>query len=319
MKKSVLITILAIAVFLTGACGLPFNLAPAVPTDAGPFETMTALFSSGLLGSLTPQPVTITPTAEPTLTATVTETVPPPTLTYTETAAPTATPVPPTPVPPTPAPARNGPVVISYFLTQPPVIDGNWDDFRPEEYSASFVTFGGGSWAGANDLSSSFKIGWDNYYLYVAARVIDDVYVQNSTGYNLYMGDSLEILLDADLYGDFFYNQLSPDDYQLGISPGLYGLTGVKEAYLWFPRTIQGRRNQVAIASLSIPGGYQVEAAIPWGVFNIVPIEGEHYGFAFSISDNDSTGSSAQQSMVSNTANRHLTLPMTWGELVLIK
>jgi hypothetical protein len=322
MKKSTFIIVLVILIFLTSAaCGLPYRIVP-VATEAGPFETMTALFSSGLLGSLTPQSTQtalFTSTAEQTLTATVTETVVPPTPTYTETATITQTPIPTTAIPPTLAPVRVGPVVVSNYVTQPPIIDGNWDDFKPVEYSASYVTYGSGYWASAYDLSSSFKVGWDNYNLYVAARVIDDVYVQNSTGNYLYLGDSLEILLDTDLYGDFYYNQLSPDDYQLGISPGLYGIGGTKEAYLWFPRTIQGRRTQVTIASISVPGGYQVEAAIPWGLLNVVPIEGEHYGFSFSVSDNDSVGSSSQQSMVSNDPNRHLTLPMTWGELVLIK
>lgn len=281
---------------------------------------MTALFGSGLLGSLTPQSsltASETPTAQASPTSTVTETMLPPT--FTATATSTQTPIPTATLPPPAAPTRPGSVVLPVFVSQSPVIDGNWDDFTTPEYSASYVTFGSGYWTGANDLSSSFKIEWDNNYLYIAARVLDDAYVQNSTGNYLYLGDSLEVLLDTDLYGDFYYNQLSPDDYQLGISPGLYGIGGAKEAYLWYPRSIQGRISQVITAATGMPGGYMVEVAIPWGIFNIVPIEGEHYGFAFSVSDNDSTGASSQQSMASNVSTRHLTQPITWGELVLIK
>lgn len=324
MKKSNLIIILVLVLFfVSSACDLPFQVVP-VPTEAGPYETMTALFSSGILGSLTPQPtstVTVTPTLtpEPSHTATITETQGPPTATPTTTFTATSTQVPYSIYSSTLAPARGGPLVVTYYVTQAPVIDGNWDDFKTAEYSASAVTYGGGYWTGANDLSSSFKVGWDSQYLYVAARVIDDVYVQNSTGNYLYLGDSLEILLDTDLYDDFYYNVLSPDDYQLGISPGLYGIGGTKEAYLWFPRTIQGSRNQVLIATTGITGGYLVEAAIPWSVFNVVPFEGKHLGFTFSASDNDTAGSSVQESMVSNDPNRHLTRPMTWGELILLK
>ncbi|NPV77080.1 MAG: hypothetical protein HPY59_11990 [Anaerolineae bacterium] len=320
MKKGKITIILAILVlFISMACGLPFveTSTEALP---GPDMTMTALFASGIFGSLTPQPVeksADTETPLPTLTMTVTPE--PSTATSTETVMPTFTSMPTTALPATAAPARPGPVVVAYFIDRPLIVDGNWDDFKPVEYGASHVTYGRAYWKDANDLSSSFRIQWDNQFLYVAARVIDDVYVQNSKGQYLYLGDSLEILMDTDLYGDFYANQLTGDDFQLGISPGLYGIGGVKEAYLWFPRSVQGTRSQVVIASTSIPGGYQVEAAIPWGVFNLVPAEGDHYGFAFSVSDNDKTGTSVQQSMVSNDANRHLTMPMTWGELVLIK
>ncbi len=320
MKQGSFRLIVVMFLILTSlACRLPFG-APVVDMPSTPDWTMTALFGSGILGSLTPQPgekaVEISTSAPAsTLTSTPEATVP----ALTETPTPTFTIVPTTAVPPTAAPARSGPVVLAYFVDRPPVLDGNWDDFKPVEYGAGYITYGSASWGGAQDLSSSFRLEWDNQFLYIAVRVIDDVYVQNSKGNYLYLGDSLEVLLDTDLYGDFYANQLTGDDFQLGISPGLYGISGVKEAYLWFPRNVQGARTQVVVASTAIVGGYQVEAAIPWGVFNLVPAEGDHYGFAFSVSDNDKTGTSIQQSMVSNDANRHLTMPMTWGELVLIR
>lgn len=320
MKKGKYIINLAILLlFISLACSLP-TVATPVKLETGPDLTMTALFGSGILGSLTPQPATKSVDTEtPLPTATMSVTPEPPMATSTETIVPTLTPVPTTVVPATAAPARSGSVVVTYFTDRPLIVDGNWDDFKPVEYGAAYVTYGKANWKDANDLSSSFRIQWDNQFLYLAARVIDDVYVQNSKGQYLYLGDSLEILMDTDLYGDFYANQLTGDDFQLGISPGLYSINGAKEAYLWFPRSAQGTRSQIVIASASIPGGYQVEAAIPWGVFNVVPAEGDHYGFAFSVSDNDKTGTSIQQSMVSNVANRHLTMPMTWGELVLIK
>lgn len=320
MKKGKFIIILAFLLLFTGAaCGFPIAASPG-KLLSGPEKTMTVLFSSGILGSLTPQSVTKpadTETPLPTVMNTVTSV--PPTVTSTETAVPTSTSVPPTSVPATAAPARPGPVVVAYFTDHTLIMDGNWDDFKPVEYGASYITYGKANWKDANDLSSTFRIQWDNQFLYIAARVMDDVYVQNSKGQYLYLGDSLEILMDTDLNGDFYVNQLTGDDFQLGISPGLYSIGGVKEAYLWYPKSVQGPRSQVVIASSSIPGGYQVEATIPWGVFNLVPAEGDHYGFAFSVSDNDKPGTSEQQSMVSNDANRHLTMPMTWGELVLIK
>ena len=88
-------------------------------------------------------------------------------------------------------------------------------------------------------------------------------------------------------------------------------------AYLWFPKSIAGGRSQVKVSASSSSDGYVVEAAVPWSVFGISPEEGDHYGFAFSISDNDNQDKNVQQSMVSNDAKRVLTDPTTWGDLHL--
>ena len=71
------------------------------------------------------------------------------------------------------------------------------------------------------------------------------------------------------------------------------------------------------VAAHKTDAGYDLEAAIPWSVLEMTPQAWQHYGFAFSISDNDKIDDILQQSVVSNTPNRHLTRPMTWGDLVL--
>jgi hypothetical protein len=149
--------------------------------------------------------------------------------------------------------------------------------------------------------------------------VKDDHYVQNASGQDLYKGDSIDILLDTNLYDDFYYNQLSADDYQLGISPGKGSVDGTREAVLWYPRDYMGSKNSVKIGSLGGDGIYRVEARIPWSVFNVSPSNWKHFGFALSVSDNDNSGWNEHESMVSSAGNRHLTQPMTWGELVLAR
>lgn len=196
-------------------------------------------------------------------------------------------------------------------------MDGNWDDFRPVDNPANNLVFGSANWSGPDDLRSSFRLGWDAHYLYVAAKVKDDHYVQNATGGDIYKGDSLEVLFDSNLLGDFYYNQLSPDDYQLGISPGRPDVNGIKEAYMWFPKPLAGSRPSVKISSSSMPDGYRVSCAIPWSVFGVAPDVGRRYGFAFSVSDNDNPAANEQQSMVSNAPGRSLLNPMTWGEMLL--
>ena len=202
-------------------------------------------------------------------------------------------------------------------MSSSPDLDGNWDEFDSDIYSVSSVVYGSDEWEGDDDLSGSVRFGWDEDFLYMAVKVNDDIYVQNSNGYYIYQGDSLEINLDENLLGDFNSNDRSSDDYQLGISPGFEDLEGVKEAYLWFPRDKSGGKNQVEIASSERSEGYKVEAAIPWSVFGIDPDPGDRFGFSFSISDNDNSDENIQQSMTSSVSGRKLLNPTTWGELIL--
>ncbi len=73
------------------------------------------------------------------------------------------------------------------------------------------------------------------------------------------------------------------------------------------------------IGARSTSNGYDMEAAIPWSVFGVSPQAGLHYGFAFSISDDDKPGSAVQQKMVSTAPGRSLQDPTTWGDLIMVK
>lgn len=221
--------------------------------------------------------------------------------------------------PPTPIPAlRAGPTIEAGYITKPPSIDGNLNDWTLDPYPISNVVYGSNYWFGTNDLSGNLLAGWDENYLYLGVQVVDDVFVQNMSGENLFKGDSLEVLFDANLVGDFYQPSLNADDFQIGISPGKPGLGISPEAYLWFPKDQAGARPQIHIASALTNGGYIIETAIPWSIFGIAPIQGKYYGFAFSISDND-VDANVQQSMVSNLSLRILTDVTTWGNLVLSK
>lgn len=318
---------LSVCVFLTLACAIAAPGVNIPVPSLTPNMTMTAVYQSGILGSLTPASEvksipTTTSVPETTATPVPSETsspspVPP---TLTSTTVPSLTPTvspPPTLTPKSRLPSRPGTQIAAAYFATPPTLDGNWDDWVTPEYLVTAVTYGAGNWVNSTDLQSSFRIGWDMNHLYIAAYVRDDVYAQNASGNDLYKGDSLEILLDTDLAVDYYYDVLSPDDYQLGISPGRGSINGPKEAYLWFPKYLQGGRGDIQVFSMQEPDGYLVEAAVPWSVFNATPIAGARYGFAFSVSDNDNTTANLQQSMISSAANRHLTRPMTWGELFL--
>jgi hypothetical protein len=300
--------------FVGMACNLPFVATPTPFVFPTPNMTMTALFA-------------------PTATAV------PPTTTQ---IPPTATPVPPTntPVPPTetdeptqelvnngpdypPPPVyvpdhRSSPNFEAQYVKEQPALDGGLGDWSAEKYSANNVVFGAEHWKNSADLSSYFMVEWDKQYLYVAWKVHDDKYVQTQKHTYLYLGDSVEILMDTDVESDYWTQWLNSDDYQIGISPGRKAVGENMEAYRWFPNTEAGQLNKAIIGAKTISGGYQVTVGIPWKNFGITPYEGMRVGFAASVSDDDSKSGGDQQSMVSSSW-RVLTDPTTWGDLELVK
>lgn len=322
MKKRMIVLVLLVSLVVL-ACNLPFISPTPENIFRQPAQTLTAMLQQLTPATLTPilpnsQPPTATSIPvfpqQPTYT-------PIPTRLSTFTRIPT---LPPTysPIPTQPAgPYRKGNFVTARYLVNPPFIDGNWDEWvnlTPVNL-AGYIINGAGNWKGASDLNADFILGWDDYYLYLALRITDDVYVQNSTGAYIYKGDDIELQLDTSLATDFSVASMNNDDYQLGISAGKGTLSGPKEAYLWYPRVIQGSIiDQLLIASQPGSGFHTVEVRIPWSLFDIVPFTGQRLGFALALSDNDNPSLNNWQSMVANTPGRKTTDPTTWGELHLV-
>lgn len=312
------------AVLLT-ACNLTPGPGPVQPTFPIPNQTMTALFSTPLPTLIMTLPPAQASQTQP---AAASQTAPPPTAvppTATPTPEPSATTVPSktaTLAPPTATPDLSRRTITSVTasrMSTAPSIDGDWNDLPSKEYPAEIAVYGAANWTSRDDLAASFKIGWDATNLYLGVKVRDDIYVQNATGENLFKGDSLEIMLDTNVSADFYVTTSSPDDFQLGISPGRPNTSGTKEAYLWQPTNLAGSRSQVKIASLrnDAEGITRIEVAIPWTIFGVTPAAGDHFGFVLSVSDNDKSSDNVQQSMVSNVKTRGLTNPTTWGDLTL--
>lgn len=214
---------------------------------------------------------------------------------------------------------RGGTWVSGKYMKNPPVFDGIWDEWEATKYPAKAVVYGANEWKNSEDLEGSFRVAWNETYLFVSVKVYDDIYAQNAEGLDIYKGDSIEILLDTNLYGDLSTNSLNSDDFQIGISPGKGSLDGETEAYLWYPSGKAGDLDKVLISSTSEGEIYRVEIGIPWSVYNISPASGQQYGFGLSISDNDDTSKNIQQSMVSNLAYRRFTDPTSWTVLTLVK
>lgn len=324
-----LVSLLAVALLVGAAgCNYPGVAAPTPFEFPSPNATLTEVFRptitlpGGLRITDTPPPTAageeataVPPSA--TTAAEPTETTAPPAPTATNTVAPTNTTA---PQPTRTAPAtRSGVTITASFMNDRPTIDGRLDEWPSlERHRITDVVFGANRYTGEEDLSArAVMFGWDEDFLFIAGRVIDDDYVQTAEGENIFLGDSLEILLDADVPGDYYDQSLNDDDYQLGISPG-YGEPGVDmEAWLWYPRSERGEADEVRIGAMEVDDGYRFEIAIPWDLFDIDPQTGRTFGFAFSISDNDNPNDDVQQTMVSTVPRRVLTDPTTWGNLTL--
>jgi len=282
-------------------------VAPPPTETTGPaVATMTAVIPSSTSEAASP-------TALPTLS---------PSDAPTPTPVPSSTPVPPTKIPPTATiPTRRGGVTSEASYMDPaPALDGDWTEWKKvaREYPAQNVVFGKSNWTGEDDLNGSYYVGWDTKYLYIAVKVRDDRYVQLASGADIYKGDSVELLIDTNVSGDYYVQKLDNDDYQIGLAPGRPTIGDANpEAYLWFPSSKAGSLPKVKIGAVDEGTVWRLEAAIPWSVLGITPAHGMHLGFGLSVSDDDKPGEQVQQSMVSNLPVRHLTDPTTWGDLLL--
>ncbi len=200
----------------------------------------------------------------------------------------------------------------------PPGIDGDLAEWTYFDYSLQAPSFGADQWEDSGDLSARWNTAWDEEYLYLALNISDRDFVQLARGQDLFKGDGLEVWFDAQLSADAGTRQLSPDDFQLGLSPGdLTSPLGSPEAYLWYPAAEAKPVQAVLIEARRRDGGYTLEAAIPWNLFHVTPKAGQTYGLALALNDDDTPGSAEQQTQVTNRKDQKLADPATWGVLVL--
>lgn len=317
IKPRQIIVALIVLTVLTG-CTLPGFSTPTPFSFPTPDKTMTALFeptqeapatsassSEGEEKTSTPKAVSTStpkPAATGELDITKTPVVEPTTTAFEGPAV------------------RPGPSITADYLDKNLTIDGDlyeWDS--PIQKVINYVVFGAGYWSNAEDSSGTVVAAWDEDYLYIGVRVIDEKYVQQATDEKIYLGDSIEVHFDRYVSADYSLHTMSADDYQIGISPGQYGITTQPPlAYMWAPKTNAGIKADVKIGAIESGNGYQVEFKIPWSLLGVTnPASGDHFGFAIAINDNDIAGTLNQQSVVSNVQGRFYADPTTWGDLYL--
>ena len=202
-----------------------------------------------------------------------------------------------------------------------PVIDGDPVEWAGlPAYASPHIVFTDENWDGSDDLAASWQVSWDDSSLYLLVTVADDIHSQGQTGNRTYLGDSVELQIDSDRQGDFG-PELSPDDFQISLSPGDFA--GLPPSAFRFQGTNSGEMldaptaNSIRVAARSIDSGYVIEASIPWRDVGTLPVSGLVMGLAVNINDNDHPGTAAQEMMKSSAPGRRFRDPTSWGTLTL--
>jgi hypothetical protein len=203
----------------------------------------------------------------------------------------------------------------------PPDIDGSLSEWSGTVATASTNrVYSVAGWDSSDDLTAVWQLGWDGDNLYVAVTVTDDTHVQNASGNQIFRGDSVDMQFDTARDADFG-NGLSPDDFQITLSPGDFAGSG--PSAFRYQGTASGSildapaGHNVTVAARQTDSGYTLEAAIPWTDLNLTPSEGLTIGLSLNANDNDTPGTAVQEVMMSNMPSRTLTNPTTWGTLTL--
>ncbi|RME96926.1 MAG: hypothetical protein D6768_20895 [Chloroflexi bacterium] len=165
------------------------------------------------------------------------------------------------------------------------------------------------------DLGGRVQFAYDDTFLYVAFDVNDDgLLPYTGSDDRIFLGDSVQLLLDLDLAGDADQSQLSSDDVQIDILPQ----PDAPRAALWQLSTLtSGAPAGARVAAAPTDTGYLVEAALPWAGLGTIARPGDRLGVVAAINDNDSPDSNNQECIISTAPRRDWRNPTTWGTLLL--
>ncbi len=192
--------------------------------------------------------------------------------------------------------------------------DGDWGFYRGAILNASEPTYGEGEWQGAHDLSGEIRLCWNDTFLYFIANVADDIHVQREQGIRSYLGDEIEVLIDGDLFGDFYDDETSDDDNHFSFNPGNFSdLPPDVVMYVPYQDEDPGQAAIGARRPIGVGAGYMLEGAIPWGMTTAAPQTGRLIGLCIALSDNDHVETSQQDTMVSHCTNLRTPDPTSWA------
>jgi CHAT domain/Carbohydrate family 9 binding domain-like len=213
----------------------------------------------------------------------------------------------------------------------PKVIDGSADDWTEGVvhtadhviYNDKNIVNGTVARAGTENESST-QLAWDGVYLYVLARVRDDIASAPNEGNQIWRNDAVNLNLSVIAADGSISERPDADDHQLTLSPGYSGDGTTEESVRFVGNGERFDANFVGFADVVAArddGDYVLEARIPWasiGVSN--PQAGQRFGLIITVFDNDGetvNGQTLQSEIKANTPGAEFQRPQTWGTLTL--
>lgn len=180
----------------------------------------------------------------------------------------------------------------------PPTMDGSLGEWYrspcPIVVGGDQVTYNKAKWKDEDDLSGTLWLYWDENYLYLAAEVNDDKFIQDQSGDKIWYGDHIEFFLDPK-YAPGVKGHFGEEQFHIGFSPGNLAKTGdplfdlPPEVCIANPPGMSPEG--IRLAAVRTEKGYNLEAAIPWKLLKVKPKQGMILGLDFSLSDSDNPGS----------------------------
>ncbi len=195
--------------------------------------------------------------------------------------------------------------------TGPITIDGttkNWPGIPPEVISGKHLVMGSES----GGVEGSFKLCWDDQYLYVLASIVDPTPLHNPNKKPsvLWDGDALELFIGSeklDAGGALLFS-----DRHLLVSAGAGG-----KAAFYDPQSPE----PYACETLLVPGGdgrsYTLEIAVPWTALSVKPVVGTELLFDLAI-DDSTDGSMRHRQITWSGTDKNSSDRTRWGRIKLL-
>lgn len=212
---------------------------------------------------------------------------------------------------------------VATFTAVPLVIDGSDADWTSthEMVSDNRVYDPGNDWDGQADLSGSWRLAWDEQFLYVFAEVRDEQIDHVTSGSLTWRGDAIAFNFDPDPSDNAPGDDLTGNESGVFISPFVEGAANGEWARLATNGRVPNEVFEVDdktdsdgfLSATSLlgpeddPTGYRLEARIPWSMLigDRTPLVGDEFKMTLDVTDDDS-GGNTQQTMFSNSPERTL-------------
>lgn len=205
-------------------------------------------------------------------------------------------------------------------------IDGELSDWNDAGLcgaaTAEKVKNGRKSWRDMLNLSAGVRFRYDEEYLYLAAKVYDNVVERNAPAEKAYSSDCIELLIGLDpssrtaALKSKKVNKTGKYDYQLLFAPGM-GSGKYPEATAWNCKLKTGSGIKTAYKIFKY--GYTIEAAIPWKTLkkDFKAEKGTKLIMTFQIKDSDIKNEPARRAIFWTGDDANWMCPQNWGYLIL--